>query len=511
MHTRNPRVERAAIQLANAFLAASGLVCAAALVYVFYHYHWLHDRHFAAPSGGWLYYGLPALLTVLFLGSVRLRASRKIKFAFVLAVLATCLVVGELFLEGLQYIAAKWPSEITEETESERANIAARLGVFFDRRDRFQVIMSLRKKGIDAFPAPDPLIFQSKNPDGGLMWNVNWAGHQLYPLGGIANKTTVLCNENGTYTIYDSDEHGFHNPPAIWSRQPIDIAAVGDSFTHGACVPADRNFVALIRKSHPGTLNLGVRANGPLSELATLVEYVLPLRPKLVLWFYFEGNDVTDLAAERSNPILMQYLQGDFSQHLPSRQTEIDQKIREIVNRLIAEKAASERGPAVKLVDSLVEVGTLTSLRQRLGLIYSKSRLQVQNESLSELDPELTALFRRILLRAQYIVNRWNGSLYFVYLPEWERYAHPEHAVKNREVVLQMVKHLAIPIVDVHPAFQFRHDPLSLFPFRGFGHYNEAGHALVAQTVLGFIDQGGVSPQFGIPQRPFPISAQPTD
>jgi hypothetical protein len=506
MHTRNPRVEREAIRLANGFLVAAGLGCAAALLYVFYHYHWLHDRHFAGPAGRWLYYGLPALLTVLFFGSLRLKASRKIKFAFVSIVLATCLVVGELFLEGLRYISETWPSEITEETGPRRANIAERLGVSFDRRTRLQVIADLRKKGVDAVPASDSVIFQRKNPDGTLTWNVNWGGHQLYPLGGIANKTTVFCNENGTHTIYDSDEHGFHNPRGIWSRHPIDIAAVGDSFTHGACVPSDRNFVALIRKSHPVTLNLGVWANGPLSELATLIEYLPPLRPKLVLWLYFEGNDVIDLAVEKNNPVLMQYLEGDFRQHLLSRQAEIDQRIKEIVNRLVVEAAAREKGPVMKLVDSLVDFGTLSLLRQKLGLIYGKN-LQTQTGLASELDPELLALLRRILLQGKNMVDRWHGSLYFVYLPAWERYAHPERAVKNREAVLQMVKNLTIPLIDVHPTFQARSDPLSLFPFRGFGHYNEAGHALVAQTVLGFIEPGGASPQFSTPPRPIPISA----
>ena len=240
--------------------------------------------------------------------------------------------------------------------------MAERLGVSFDRRTRLQVITDLRKQGVDAVPASDPWIFKGKNPDGTWIWNVNWAGHQLYPLGGIANKTTVFCNENGTYTIYDSDDHGFHNPPGIWSGHSIEIAAVGDSFTHGACAPSDRNFVALMRKSHPVTLNLGVWANGPLSELATLIEYLVPLRPKLVLWFYYEGNDVTDLAAEKYNPVLMQYVEGDFTQHLLSRQAEVDQRIREIVNKLAAEAAARERGPVMKLVDSLVDFGTLSRL-----------------------------------------------------------------------------------------------------------------------------------------------------
>ena len=69
-----------------------------------------------------------------------------------------------------------------------------------------------------------------------------------------------------------------------------------------------------------------------------------------------------------------------------------------------------------------------------------------------------------------------------------------------------MVRELGLPLIDVHPAFEAHHDPLSLFPFRGFGHYNEAGHALVAQTVLRFIASGGASPQFDTPVPPIPIS-----
>jgi hypothetical protein len=87
-------------------------------------------------------------------------------------------------------------------------------------------------------------------------------------------------------------------------------------------------------------LNLGVWANGPLSELATLLEYVRPIRPKSVLWFYFEGNDVADLAEEKTNPIIMQYLERDSSQNLPGRQNEIDQKISEIIKRLEAQAFA---------------------------------------------------------------------------------------------------------------------------------------------------------------------------
>ena len=60
-------------------------------------------------------------------------------------------------------------------------------------------------------------------------------------------------------------------------------------------MPADRTFVALIRQRHPATRNFGMAGDGPLLMLATLQEYVSPLKPRIVLWFYFEGNDLIDL------------------------------------------------------------------------------------------------------------------------------------------------------------------------------------------------------------------------
>jgi hypothetical protein len=62
--------------------------------------------------------------------------------------------------------------------------------------------------------------------------------------------------------------------------------------------------------------------------LATLKEYAESLRPKVVLWFYFEGNDLKDLSNERRSPLLSRYLEpNEFSQRLSSRQDEIDRAL----------------------------------------------------------------------------------------------------------------------------------------------------------------------------------------
>src|SRR5206468_6191498 len=51
----------------------------------------------------------------------------------------------------------------------------------------------------------------------------------------------------------------------------------------------------------------------------------------------------------------------------------------------------------------------------------------------------------------------------------------------NRDGVLELVKTVGIPIIDLDPSFRRYRDPLELFPFRVRGHYNEAGHRVVAR------------------------------
>ena len=60
--------------------------------------------------------------------------------------------------------------------------------------------------------------------------------------------------------------------------------------------------------SKKSVLNLGYAAKGPLSEYATLREYIRP-NIKKIIWFYFEGNDLDNLKAEMKSDILIRYLE----------------------------------------------------------------------------------------------------------------------------------------------------------------------------------------------------------
>jgi hypothetical protein len=94
-------------------------------------------------------------------------------------------------------------------------------------------------------------------------------------------------------------------------------------------------------------------------------------------------------------------------------------------------------------------------------------------------------LFREILLQAKDRVHRWGGKLYFIYLPSWKRYANrSDIGIQQRGRVLNLVKDLDIPIIDIHSAFAEQDVPLALFPFHGAGHYVSEGHELVGKEIL---------------------------
>ena len=84
-------------------------------------------------------------------------------------------------------------------------------------------------------------------------------------------------------------------------------------------------------------------------------------------------------------------------------------------------------------------------------------------------------------------VSEWGGTAYFIYLPERDRYVDRRMADLNdidREQVLRIAKSAGFSVIDITDVFQSQADPVSLFPFRRLGHYNEQGHRLVAQAVL---------------------------
>ena len=100
-----------------------------------------------------------------------------------------------------------------------------------------------------------------------------------------------------------TDAEGFRN---LRTRDRIDIAALGDSFTDAMTLDAaDAWPTVLERRAGLAVQNYGTAGFGPQQELRVLTDFAIPHNPRVVVLAYFAGNDIFDAEAfedyERSN------------------------------------------------------------------------------------------------------------------------------------------------------------------------------------------------------------------
>lgn len=352
----------------------------------------------------WLYLVLLALAGVL-AASVTLPNHIRVNLTLILCSLALSCYLSEVVLAlkpvsgQLSFIGAPWlPRGFGENASTTKMQIefAKQQHVEFDVRNRLSVIMDLRQRGLDAWPQVTNGAMFKDWPVGSSVPALAIDGLSVMPLGGVAEKVTVYCNESGQYTIYESDEHGFHNPRGIWASSELPIAAVADSFVLGGCVSTDKNFVAVLRQRYPNTLNVGRAGNGPLSELASIKEYLSVVKPKIVFWCYYEGNDLAvDLPREQRNLIYRAYLNTGFTQGLIGRQAAIDQALMAYVETV--RESQTLLGHVQNVLRQPLNVETvfeqaermvkLTSLRETLTSLLGQGSGQPGEHDLQALPP----------------------------------------------------------------------------------------------------------------------------
>ncbi len=338
-------------------------------------------------------------------------------------------------------------------------------GVAFDQRSKAEVVEELRRQGRDAQPNVIPFGLVGMN---GLA-----AGDgRIFPLAGISGAEVVLCNEAGPWVMFKADEHGFRNPAGSHRPGEVDAVLLGDSFIQGECVEGEQDVAGWMRAQGYRVVSLGMSGNGPLIELAALTEYAMRLRPPLVIWTIYEGNDGHELTRERGSEILMRYLEPDFSQHLADRQPAIDDALARYVDARLDRQLA--RRPRKRGHGSIGRFLRLHELDQRLVTGFGRQR------PASETKP-FGLLMTKVLDQARRRVESWGGRLYVLYLPELGQ--TPGRDAIRRQT-LRMVEELGIPLIDVSETLGSHPDPDSLFPYRlrlrvGV-HFNADGYRLIA-------------------------------
>ena len=212
----------------------------------------------------------PSVVAVLLFAALRLQPIHRVNLLISLVSVTASVYGSELFVQWRNsslYAQSKPVMNLLEDSTSKKKDAAIltkEWGVDVDTRTADEVLAALRAHAVDAVPiiTASNHLFVTQT-DGSIKSRINLEGREVMPLAGVSNRVTLLCNESGQWIRYQSDGRGFNNSNGIWQSDRLEIAALGDSFTQGYCVPRERNFVALIRQRHPATLNLGVAGDGP--------------------------------------------------------------------------------------------------------------------------------------------------------------------------------------------------------------------------------------------------------
>lgn len=398
------------------------------------------------------------------------------------AMLVVISAYGSLFAANLlfyYFIDARHSAALMSKYEITK--VAKEMGIPFDERSRLDVVNDLQGKGVDAVPfmCPKAVADQVQN--------------SVLPLSGVPDRVTVLCNETGEYSIYRSDRYGFNNPDSIYEGKDMDVVLLGDSFTHGSCVPQEQNIAGSIRAIKGlNVANLGCGGNGPMSALAAWEEYGKHLKPRYVVWNYFEGNDIGDIEWEQES-LLKNYLTEGFSQNLKDKTAELTEfQIRFIdEQKKKAGKVRVETKTPWDFKSELFRLLTVASLRLAAGLTREDVNATMLDSDPDKKYDEYKNKLMEVVKTANTRVVKEGGRFVFVYIPSFitvtyggRRFLMKKGLEHYKEDILAELNDLGILVLDMEEIILRHPDPVGLYPFRVRGHFTPEGYKLVANSII---------------------------
>jgi hypothetical protein len=400
-----------------------------------------------------VFYAVPGTLLVYFVFGAVARGETSLKLLLLPFSIAVGLLLAELFT-SLRPEPERWPDVV-----------AARHSP--DPRTKVEVIRDLRDSGTTAYAEFSPWTLRDHPmvlDEGPVVALAPAPSHTLL----------VVCNEGSGWVTWETDDHGFRSRSGNETAGPAQIALIGDSFTLGECVNEDETVAGRLRRRWRFTRNFGVAGSGPLHQLAVLREYASRYRPRVVVWIYYEANDLSDFEDELASPLLTRYLEAGYRAGLPERQPEVDRWLTarlDSVYRTAVDRAALP-SPESSSGFSLMGFLKLRRLRETIGFPVAFPQ------------PVPTEALARVFRLGSDLVAGWGGTTLFVYLPAYARYRFlGGEALVGRAAVLAVVDSLGIPILDLHSHFRAAvPDPRDLWVHPN-GHLGPRGYAVVADAI----------------------------
>lgn len=414
-------------------------------------------------AGQWVFYGaIPALVGVSLLGFSFLWPHLRLNLVIALAATALSLVMAEI---AISFAPLARSGVVFRPSEPDAS---------WDGRSPREIVLDLRAQGLQAYPRISAPLAQVIRIGTGT-------GDSIQPLSPSPSEVRVVfCNEAGHPVMYDSDEYGFNNPRGLWSHATVEAVLIGDSFTHGACVPLQDHFSQRLRKVIPDLLNLGVAGAGPLTELAILREYAAAKTPRKVFWVFYEGNDRYDVRVENANKVLSRYRDDPtFRQNLRAHQDAINMGMSRWADSALA---VPEGDWAITFGDRVRGAITLSGLRRLAGIGVPVPTREPPALNIPD-----------ILATAVAEVRSWGGTFYLVYLPEYARYSSwLGSGTRGRSAILATADSLGVQVIDLVPVFDSLPSPTSMWSYAG-GHLTAEGYGHVAAALFKALATDGLT------------------
>lgn len=393
----------------------------------------------------------------------------KIRAVFSILFLSFC--IGLLYFAQEVFILFQATQTIqkVKSRETEFWMAAKKSGLPYDSRTPLQIIDETQNSNAPVHAMICPYHFYTK------VLHLNWKEKPRVVFGGEPYAHAAFCAESGVYVTQERDEFGFANPPGLYTGKS-DVLLVGDSTVEGACVPPGGRLADYIRKKFPKTVSMGLGANGPLSYLGTLKEFVPYLKPQYVLWFHVEGNDAWDLNQELESPLAAEYLKEDYTPWQFENWKAVAPQMASL-SQQVANHYKEER-----VEPFLTQIANQhPTLRAFLHL--HPLRTALFPPKITQADVRLDQRYRTVLLQADTLTKKYGGKLIVVVVPNWDSIASGKQDV-SRDLFMQLLGATQIPYIDLYPWMKNQPDPLDFYHFRLRGHWKPAANEKVVEHLL---------------------------
>jgi lysophospholipase L1-like esterase len=277
---------------------------------------------------------------------------------------------------------------------------------------------------------------------------------------------------------YTTDEHGFRNP-SPWPER-ADIVVLGDSMAFGYGVDDEEAWTRLLAEQRPGSrvINLGLIGAAPQQYFRIYETFGQALRPDLVLFCLFPGNDLAD--ALRFDKWLEAGSPGNYE---------------------VWREKPGVQGVLRDLLEQSYLVALARQARNRVDLRFSGRTMEFPDAGRLQLAPGVYAgneeraqpdhpAFRSVIdaiERTRALAERGGGKFLVLLVPTKEEVYLPlldEEPPLGTAPFASYLSEAGVPYLDLTPDFQARARDGQKLYFEIDGHPNAAGYRLIAEVVL---------------------------